>query len=253
MDVFNQLQRAGHEAVADQSFTLEQVSEWLEGQLETMLLFEFALPEEALSTPQLHSKEEALPTPQPHSKEKALGVALPEVPSMSHHELEDDHHTPLTPEQYLRLRVHPLVGFYQERLPVYSQIRWLHEILRIAGTLGGTLLAFVGYAHWSAVGAAIVTATMAYSKFHATETKIMRYSNVVAAIHAITLWWMAMTPVERGIVSNIDFLVESCENAFQGERQAWVSTKMNMKLLANENDEDRDDGDHDCDRCKQRP
>ena len=42
-----------------------------------------------------------------------------------------------------------------------------------------------------------------------------------------------MTDVEQANIANINELVMTCEELFQAERQAWVSTAMaNTKMLA---------------------
>ena len=53
----------------------------------------------------------------------------------------DDHHSPLTPERYLRLRVEPLIRFYQKRLPQYYSSRSMAEGIIITGSLAGAILA----------------------------------------------------------------------------------------------------------------
>ena len=53
----------------------------------------------------------------------------------------DDHHSPLTPERYLRLRVEPLIRFYQKRLPQYYSSRSMAEGVIITGSLAGAILA----------------------------------------------------------------------------------------------------------------
>jgi hypothetical protein len=52
----------------------------------------------------------------------------------------DDHHSPLNPESYLRLRVEPQLRFYQQRMPKYYRTRSVSEALLIAGALSGTLM-----------------------------------------------------------------------------------------------------------------
>ena len=54
---------------------------------------------------------------------------------------QDDHHSPLTPERYLRLRVEPLIRFYQKRLPQYYSSRSMAEGIIITGSLAGAILA----------------------------------------------------------------------------------------------------------------
>ena len=43
----------------------------------------------------------------------------------------------------MRLRVEPMVRFYQNRLPSYYRARYTSVFLLMAGTLSGTVLAFL--------------------------------------------------------------------------------------------------------------
>jgi hypothetical protein len=69
--------------------------------------------------------------------------------------LEDDHHSPLTADGYLKLRVRPQLRFYQSRLPRYSRMRGSFETFLLLGSLTGTLLAFMNMSQWAAVPAAL--------------------------------------------------------------------------------------------------
>ena len=60
-----------------------------------------------------------------------------------HDPIFDDHHSPLTPEKYLRLRVEPMVRFYQNRMPTYFNARAVFEVIVLAGALSGTVMTWV--------------------------------------------------------------------------------------------------------------
>ncbi|GMI27381.1 hypothetical protein TeGR_g6154, partial [Tetraparma gracilis] len=143
--------------------------------------------------------------------------------------LDDDHHSPLSAEQYLKFRVRPMLHFYQSRLPTYSKRRGLYEGFVLLGSLAATLLAFMKLSHWAAVPASLAAAVTAFSEFNGTEKKLLRYSDCISGLDSILLWWRTLTDVERAGTSNVTELVQACENVFQSERQAWVSTSMGTK------------------------
>ena len=145
--------------------------------------------------------------------------------------LQDDHHSPITTVMYLDLRVATQLKFYQDRLPKYARVRFFFESLLILGSLTATILAFLGLSHWAAISTALVAMVTAYSQFHGTEKKLLRYSDAVASLDSILLWWRTLTDVERASADAKTELVTNCELVFQNERQGWVTTSMSTKLL----------------------
>ena len=110
-------------------------------------------------------------------------------------------------------------------------VRFFFESLLILGSLTATILAFLGQSHWAAISTALVAMITAYSQFHGTEKKLLRYSDAVASLDSILLWWRTLTDVERASSDAKTELVTNCELVFQNERQGWVTTSMSTKLL----------------------
>jgi len=144
----------------------------------------------------------------------------------------DDHHSPITPAQYIELRVKPQLEFYQGRLPYYSWSRTATEGLLLAASLTGTILAFAEYGAYAAIATATSAAVISWSKFSVADKKLQRYSDTIAGISSTLLWWRALTDVEQANTSLIAEFVLGCEDLFQSERQSWVTTALsNSKML----------------------
>mmetsp|Transcript_32479 Transcript_32479/g.64278 ORF Transcript_32479/g.64278 Transcript_32479/m.64278 type:complete len:289 (+) Transcript_32479:310-1176(+) len=150
--------------------------------------------------------------------------------------LEDDHHSPLTPDEYLKYRVEPQLNFYRKRLPKYSRMRFFFEMVKLIGSILGTILAFLGLSHWAAVPTAVVAAFHAYSEFHGTERKLLRYSNCISRLETILLWWRTMNVNDKALLDNKTRLVTECEETFESERQAWVTSSMKSRKLGSGDD-----------------
>jgi len=138
--------------------------------------------------------------------------------------LHDDHHSPITPNVYLELRVMPMLSFYQKRLPTYDMLRLLWEGLLILSSLMGTILAFIQMHKWASVATTLASLVTAYNGFHCTERKVMRYSEVVTKVDSIIAWWRSLTDVEQARVDYVSDLILGCEAAFQKEQQSWMSS-----------------------------
>jgi hypothetical protein len=146
--------------------------------------------------------------------------------------LSDSHYTPLTPSDYIRFRVEPLVNFYQSRVPTYYRQRVSTELWMVAGVFAVTVLAFTNLTPWSAIPTTITAALTAWKEFHGTEKKLSRYSNTIHKIGSVTLWWSQLTEVEQASLGNANKLVLSCEDQLEREREAWLTTSVATKNLA---------------------
>ena len=143
----------------------------------------------------------------------------------------DDHHSPVPPETYLRLRVEPMVRFYQSRLPSYYRWRTTYEVILVLGSLSGTLMAFLHVDEWVAVVAALTAMVTAWSAFSGTDSKLSRYSGTIEKVQTIMLWWRSLSQTDKALPANIHQLVTSCEEVFERERESWGSTSMATSLL----------------------
>jgi hypothetical protein len=145
---------------------------------------------------------------------------------------EDDHHTALDPEEYIRWRVKPVVMFYQNRLPHYYKKLQFMETLMIAGQVTGMLMSAFQLAHWTTIVTAAVATVTAWRSYAQIEKKLMRYSNTVEKINTIIPWWEQLDPIEKSSAANIQHLVETCEQVFKSEWDSWTSTSMRLQKMA---------------------
>jgi hypothetical protein len=154
----------------------------------------------------------------------------------------DDHHSPLTPEQYLKLRVKIQIELYQSRLPLYERTRMSFEVLLIMASMSGSVLAFLRVSSYVTIPVALTTAVTAYSKFSSPDKKMQRYSDAISGLDNVLLQWRALTDVEKANTEFISELIDSCESTFAAERQAWVSTSMaNSRRLTSMREHERMD------------
>lgn len=100
-----------------------------------------------------------------------------------------------------------------------------------ATMIAGVLLAFADHASWGALPSAFATMLTAWSKFEVVDKKLQRFSDAIESLSSLLRWWKLLGSVEKANLGKIAQLVGSCENAFQSERQGWVSTSLASQLL----------------------
>jgi len=70
---------------------------------------------------------------------------------------KNNHHTPINPDDYIRLRLFSMIEFYRARLPKYSAFNERCQFLIMAGAVASATIAYLGYQRQ----VAIVSATTA--------------------------------------------------------------------------------------------
>ena len=75
------------------------------------------------------------------------------------------------------------------------------------------------------------------------------YSGTIERLTYITNWWKQLSDVEQASVANLHRMILSCEGELEREREAWLSTSMATKLLAEAGGSEAEtkggEGDHD--------
>ena len=144
----------------------------------------------------------------------------------------DDFYSPCRPAGYIKNRVENALKFYQTRIPEYNNTKFRTQSILLVGAFSGVILANLDLTQWVAVFTALAGGVTAWSEFHATGDKLARYSDAVAQIDTILVWWKMLSPVDHANISYISELVERCENVLRDERQAWVSMNFDQKKKA---------------------
>merc|ERR1711988_1473698 len=114
--------------------------------------------------------------------------------------------------------------FYQHRLPGYYRYVSISQILLILGSLTSALLAFVGKIEYTPLVAIGTSSITAWLEFRGTRKKISLHSATVDGLEQHLLWWTSLTSIEQASVSNLDRLVDNCEELLRSERNSWLST-----------------------------
>ena len=109
----------------------------------------------------------------------------------------DDHASPLRAQDYVELRLQPMLRFYQRRIPRVSRIKTYLELCIIAGASLSSGVAFYGHHRAVAMITSVTTALAAYKAFHGTEGKITRYNHCCIQLRNLHTWWKTLSDVEQ--------------------------------------------------------
>ena len=140
------------------------------------------------------------------------------------HNLADDHHSPVKPDNYIATRIRTMMIFYQERLPIYNRTAFLLRMAIVTTTATSTVLSYLEYSNYVVLVTAFGSAVVSWTEFAETTRKIERYERAIRAIKMLLSWWDVLSDVEKAGAENISILVQTGEAIIGDERQAWQST-----------------------------
>lgn len=134
---------------------------------------------------------------------------------------EDDHHTPLTNELYIRFRLRPSIEFYQRRLPRVYRAAFLLQLLLIGFSSASIVLAATSLPQWTSLVAGLVGTVTAWSEFSEYSKKLRAYSRLVKLLTNHLVWWDTLPLTDRALPSNCAQLVEVAEAAMNTMNENW--------------------------------
>jgi len=157
------------------------------------------------------------------------------------HTENDDHHSPLDPEDYIRWRLKPMSDFYQKRIPKYNRQNVAIESILLAGAVISAVISAFEYAQWCALVSALLALFMSWRSFHQADKKLVRYANTLEKINVINSWWESLDSIEKSNADNIQQLVDNSEEILSSEWEAWSSAATKTKKMdGSENSADQD-------------
>mmetsp|Transcript_61073 Transcript_61073/g.176971 ORF Transcript_61073/g.176971 Transcript_61073/m.176971 type:complete len:918 (-) Transcript_61073:42-2795(-) len=149
----------------------------------------------------------------------------------------DDHHSPVNPDQYIKLRVHPQIAFYSRRIPVYTRrCTFLKAMVLLLGA-AASILAHYGMLPVVVMVTAFSTALTSWAEFEDYNRKVERYSSAVLDLKNLLSWWKALDDVRRAGKESIDCLVRNSEEIISRERTSWMSLAGEKQAEEESNDE----------------
>jgi hypothetical protein len=134
----------------------------------------------------------------------------------------DDGFTPLTPEEYLKVRLGDQLNYYRGKTnKIDRQIKIYRWLIYVFGGVG-TFLAAIGFELWIALTTALAGTLITYLEYRQLETTLVTYNQAAANLLGVQNWWNSLPQVEKEDQENIDKLVFHTERILESELTGWV-------------------------------
>merc|ERR1712194_493727 len=110
---------------------------------------------------------------------------------------DDDHYSPVKPDIYIQLRLEQMMSFYQDRLPIYTKLRFMHRLAMVSLTTVSSILAYLDAAMYVVCATAFSGAILSWIEYSEMARKIERYTRAVRALKKLQSWWEVLSDVEQ--------------------------------------------------------
>lgn len=155
----------------------------------------------------------------------------------------DDHHSPVQPNEYIKIRLDRESEFYKSRVPFYGRVSNICQAVIVLSSIFQSCLAFFAISSWAALISAFAAAVTAWISYSSVRDKLERYSNTINALEDIKIWWEALPQAEQQTVQNVDNLIGTVEDILRTERSAWYAAMIDVKTKLGGFSEGGDDDD----------
>ena len=144
----------------------------------------------------------------------------------------DDYHSPMDANQYLALRLEPMIRRYQSRITPYYTSKTTVAIFLMLATGASALMASLGLTVWIAIISICASSVTSWSEFSGVQKKLNRYSSAITKLRDVRLWWETLSPVEQSSSKHVTQLLVMTEDVIMANVSAWLATSMAAKSLS---------------------
>lgn len=146
----------------------------------------------------------------------------------------NDHFSPVQADEYVAMRLLPMIEWYESRIPWRHRLRLLLRVAMLVVTAACSVLARHALGPGVAILTAFTSVITSWSEFSDSSRKIERYNSVIESVSNLLTWWERIGPVERASTANIAKLVKTGEAVVSQELLAWQSTAGRHGAVAKE-------------------
>lgn len=157
----------------------------------------------------------------------------------------DDFVSPMTIETYMRYRMQPVFKRYQNLSPVLRRKLFRLELIGIAMTAAGTLLAFLQMMEWVAFVVVLGSVVSNIISYLGLQNRLTATNGCTRELQNLQTWWESSSLVDKRTRMTKNVCVGTVEGAVLAYTQAWtVTARAAMKAMLSDqkNEEDQEQG-----------
>eukprot|EP00397_Hematodinium_sp_SG-2012_P004823 GEMP01004837.1.p1 GENE.GEMP01004837.1~~GEMP01004837.1.p1 ORF type:complete len:961 (-),score=203.55 GEMP01004837.1:905-3787(-) len=140
-------------------------------------------------------------------------------------------------EDYMLFRLRPAVHHFSRMAPGLEKIFNYIQFFLLFATLSASVLGLINLRAWIPVAVAFVSVMDAVLQFEQTSSRLLGTNNALTHLKNLRLWWQSLSMVERRMLGNKTYLVESAEDAIESATTAWTQGMISRRKTAVKADE----------------
>jgi hypothetical protein len=167
------------------------------------------------------------------SKEKKEIMPVDQNIDSFEEDLYDDGLTSLTADEYVKIRLIPVVAGFTVEAPGLSNFLSVVTSLVIGLSVLSSVFSTFNLVTFIPLLFAFSGALTSWASYNQTDLKLVQTNRAKHQLHQLLIWWDSLSMIEKRVPANKEYLVQVTETAFQGQIVGQTATKSS--------DEDRDD------------
>ena len=166
-------------------------------------------------------------------------LTLTQTDVSSHHENDqrhkyDDGTAQMTADEYVRLRIYPILANFQEKTPGLSLTNNIIVTFVIVLSVCSSVFSSFGLVTFIPAALAFVHAITSWQSYKQIDTRLSQTNAAVQQLNKLLIWWDSLSLIQKRDTSNKSILVETTENII-------AARFMNATVAKSDAKEDKDD------------
>ena len=126
-------------------------------------------------------------------------------------ELFDDGLTSLTADEYVKLRLMPLIASFTAKAPPMASFATIVTLVTIFLSVTSSVLTTYHLVIFIPIAMAFSSSLMAWTSYLQIELRLIQTNGAVHTLHQLMIWWDSLSMIEKRVAQNKEFLVVTTE------------------------------------------
>jgi hypothetical protein len=140
-----------------------------------------------------------------------------DVKQSKEEEMLDDGLSTLTADEYVRIRIYPVLASFLEKVPTFSNRVNTISVIVIGLSVTSAVFSAFDLVLWIPVAMAVSAFLTSWQSFSSVDTRLGQTNAAINQLNQLMIWWDSLTMIEKRVGANKEFLVMTTETAVQGQ------------------------------------
>jgi SMODS and SLOG-associating 2TM effector domain 1 len=140
-------------------------------------------------------------------------------------ELYDDGLSILTADEYVKIRLQPIISTFTRKTPALSQLSNTVTCIVIALSVCSSVFSTFDLTIFIPMALAFAGACTAWRSYKQADLRLVQTNGALNQLHQLIIWWDSLSMIEKRVPANKEFLVQTTELTIQTQVVGYLSSK----------------------------